>query len=346
MTKIQFLTSTKRKTLYSFNPRADEIVAKAVGEEAYYEYRELWQKTSRVEMELDFPLQVDIELSSGCNLDCPMCPSALREMESKIVLMDFDVYKKIIDDAMAHGAKAINLNYVNEPLLRKDIARFISYARERGALDVMFNTNGIPLTKALSRQLVASGLTKLSVSVDAFSKEVYDKIRIGGSFERLIRNIFDFLGVREGLRSELPLLKLTFLVSKLNYHELDDFLAFWEDKADLVSLQNMSNPFEGEEQVSLNETMALPDRQTAIDTGYKCPHPFQRMTVRYDGTVLPCCHFFGAKLVIGNVEEQPIHNIYHTPFAKEIRRVHRVGEHKKIPVCHNCILNTPTQTFK
>jgi len=346
MSELKFLTTTKRKTLYSFNPDADEIVARAVGREKYYEYRRLWRETSRVEIELDFPLQLDIELNSGCNLACPICPSDLREVEPKMVLMDLELYRDIIDEGMRHGLRAVNLNFVNEPLLRKDISDFVSYAREKGVLDIMFNTNGMLLTKDMSHRLIKAGLTKLSVSFDGFTKETYEKIRPGGNFDRVKRNMLDFLKMREKFDSKLPLLKLTYLVTALNGGELDDFLDFWQDKADLVSLQNLSNPYEGEQSEQLKRTYGFDNGGRDIDTEYRCPHPFQRMSIRYDGTVLPCCHFRGIGLIIGNVKEKGIYDIYHTPPAEEIRRRHKNAEYYKIPVCYGCIMNTPVRKFK
>lgn len=346
MSKLHMLTTTKRKTLYSFNEHAEEIVANSVGREAYYEYRELWIKTSRVEIELDFPLQLDIELNSSCNLRCPMCPGSIRDVEPMMKLMDFELYRKVVSEGLQHGLKAVNLNFVNEPLLRRDIGKFISFARERGAVDVMFNSNGLLLSKDFSRDLIASGLTKLSVSLDAFTKEAYERIRIGSNFECVKKNLLDFLEIRKSMNSRLPLLKLTYLMTAYNAHELDPFLDYWQDKADLVSLQNMHNPYDGKQRDALNGAMKYKNEASKIDRQFLCPHPFQRMAVRYNGVVLPCCSFRGTALIIGNVNESGIYDIYHSQFARDLRMKLKAGMYESIPVCKDCILNSTVGDFK
>lgn len=344
---IKELATSRQKTLYSFNPEADWNVARFVGEDKYFEYRDLWRKTSSFQIELDFPLQLDFELNTGCNLDCAVCPGGLKSLKHGVQLMDFKMFKDIIDEGISYGVKAVNLNFINEPLLRKDIADFIEYARKKGVLDIMFNTNGTFLNQEISRRLVFSGLTKLSVSLDAFTKETYQKIRIGADFDRVKSNILNFLKIRSQLKSKLPLLKLTYLVTAINYSELEDFLFFWKDKADLVSLQNMENAFEGRQSRKLQQEFGFKDNYSYIDLSYKCPHPFQRMTIRHDGTVLACCSLGGSKeLKIGNVKEEHLHQIYQSSFAKGMRTKIKQGEIRTIPQCLKCITNIPFRAFK
>lgn len=344
---LKMLATNKRKALYSFNAEAEHVLARAVGEDDYFAYRDLWRKTSSVKIELDFPLQLDFELNTGCNLNCPMCPGGLKRPEQKNQLMDFQMYKDIINEGMAWGLKAVNFNFINEPLLRKDIEVFVDYARRKGVLDVMFNTNGTLLSAEVSRQLISAGLTKLSVSLDAFTKESYQKIRPGADFDKVKQNILTFLKVRSELKVRLPLLKLTFLVTALNYQELDDFLRFWEDKADLVSLQNMEDGFEGERSKKLQESFGIKDNSACVDLNYKCAQPFQRMTIRHDGTVLACCSLGESKsLKIGDAKEQGLYRIYHGALAKDIRARIKCGDIRTIPPCLKCIKNTPVRIFK
>ena len=48
-------------------------VRNAVDPKAYDEYRRMWDATSKLEMETNFPLQLDFELNYSCNFSCPMC---------------------------------------------------------------------------------------------------------------------------------------------------------------------------------------------------------------------------------------------------------------------------------
>ena len=128
----------------NFNP-----VRNAVDPEAYDEYRRMWDATSKLELETDFPLQLDFELNYSCNFSCPMCTwnAETTSRFGKDKWFPFEVWTELIDEAISKGLKSIRLNQINEPLIRGDIAKFVKYARDAGILDIYFSTNGSLLTE-------------------------------------------------------------------------------------------------------------------------------------------------------------------------------------------------------
>ncbi len=124
-------------------------------DEKYHEYRKKWSQCPIDKIVPDFPLHLDIETTNACNLRCPMCPRTIlieKDNFSKIGFMTKDDYANIIDQASKYGAYSIKLNYLGEPLLHKDVVWQVEYAKKKGLVDVMFNTNGALLTKDLSMQ--------------------------------------------------------------------------------------------------------------------------------------------------------------------------------------------------
>ena len=69
----------------------------------------------------------------------------------------FEAFKEIIDEGVTKGLKAIRLNYINEPLIRKDIIDFIKYANKKGVLDIYLSTNGSLLKEKIAKELINSG---------------------------------------------------------------------------------------------------------------------------------------------------------------------------------------------
>ena len=134
------------------------------------------------------PLQIDFELNGSCNMACPFCIHGSGEGRINAEL-DFETYVKLIDEAAKIGTKSIKLNYINEPLLRHDLEKAISYARSKGILNVYFVTNGSLLFPARRKSLLASGVTKIFVSIDAFSDETYNKQRRNGAFKTIVENV-------------------------------------------------------------------------------------------------------------------------------------------------------------
>ena len=106
-------------------------LSKIVEKNKWREYRKQYDLAANLK-ELKFPIQIDFELNASCNLKCPMCPISAESPKGKgkKTWFDFEFYKKIIDYAVQHGTKSIKLNYINEPLIRRDIIEFIKYAKK------------------------------------------------------------------------------------------------------------------------------------------------------------------------------------------------------------------------
>ena len=219
----------------------NDAVRDAVESVKYDEYRKQWDEVTKLNLVTEFPLQIDFELNYSCNLTCPMCTWNMEstEQKGKQTWFDFEVFKEVIDQGVKEGLKSIRLNYINEPLIRKDITKFISYARNAGILDIYFSTNGSLLTDDIIKGLISSGLPRLQISLDANTKETYEKIRTGGNFEDVIKKVLRFLEIKDELNVKLPTLRVNFVKTDTNKHELDDFVKFWEDKADSIGIQDL-----------------------------------------------------------------------------------------------------------
>lgn len=327
-----------RKTMLAKDADPHDVLVKKFGE-PFRAYRKLWEETSRGGVELDFPIHLDVELNPSCNLACPMCviSAETNPKTSKDYWMPFERYQALIDEGLQHGLKSVQLNNINEPLIRKDLHTFVAYARDRGVLDIMLSTNGMGLTETVAQRLIEAGLTKLSVSLDAMTREVYDKIRVGGDFDRVVNNCLRFLDTRARMGLELPLFKVTFVRSPLNDQELDDFVSYWNDKADLIAIQNLNNPFEGAQWEQARDYFDLQPKAVCT-TDKICPHPFQRMAIQADGQALLCCNLRGPELPLGNVFEKGLHAVYNGEPARTYRRLHAEGRYSEIETCRKCVM--------
>lgn len=337
-----------KNTLWSEHGDPHEILIRAKGE-SYRKYREQWEWTLKLEGLTDMPTQLEMELNPSCNYKCPFCPWSAQENhgEGREGWMPFEKYKEIIDE-VAGKVQSISLNYINEPLVRQDMPEFVAYAADKGLPEIMFNSNGFLLSEDMSRKLIDAGLTKLSISIDAVTPETYDKIRIGGDYNKVINNINNFLKIREEKGRDYPLLKTTFVVNKINKHELKDFVKKWKGVSNLFSIQGLINPFDGEKGKEIENLLGDPtavgkDNMEACGTDRsedkRCQHPFQRLAIRSNGQVLPCCNFRGVDLIVGNIYEQTIAEIWHGEPMQKLREIHLAGRYYENEICKACMDN-------
>ncbi len=105
---------------------------------------------------VSFPNMIHIEPTNHCNLGCIMCPQP-REMQRVKGMMNFDLYKSIIDELKDTPAEFVYLHQFGESLLHKKITDMVDYASENG-LQVGMSTNGTLLNEKISERILNSKL--------------------------------------------------------------------------------------------------------------------------------------------------------------------------------------------
>jgi sulfatase maturation enzyme AslB (radical SAM superfamily) len=130
-----------------------------------------------------------------------MCPNKDLPREQK-GFMEWPLFKKIIDEA-AQSIFDLHLLHRGESLLHPDFFKMARYAHDKG-LTVKFHTNGTLLDEEKAYQLIESGIDQFSFSFDGYKKETYERIRVGGNFDKTVNNIIRFLEIKKKLGSKKP----------------------------------------------------------------------------------------------------------------------------------------------
>ena len=289
----------------------------------YREYRRKWKEWPGTFHVGEFPLHLDIETNSTCNLRCPFC--ATTHNRYRAGFMEEQVWKKVLDEAGRNALPSLKFTFRGEPLLHPDLPRMVRYAKDAGVLDVYFNTNAVRLTEPVIRALVDAGLDRISISFEGFEKPVYESYRVGARFEQVVGNIETLKRVKEELGSAKPLVRIqTVLVPELAGRE-KEYAAFWAPRADEVAYLDMKDE-EGN-----------PDHR-GIVSDWACPQLWQRMTITWDGKILPCVHDIYEWMSFGNVLDMSIKDAWRSAREEGFRCLHRTGKAHEIPACDRCPL--------
>jgi len=276
----------------------------------------------------DAPVQIDFELNGSCNMACPFCihgSGGGRMRES----LELSKYKSLIDEASSLGTRSIKLNYINEPLLRKDLEEAIEYAKSKGILNVYFVTNGSLLTKDRRTKLLHSGVTKIFCSIDAATEETYSKQRRNGLYKKVVENVKSLVLERNQLGLTFPKVRVSFLKNKINIHETELFEKQWKDIVDVITFQTMNE---------------VPGKDTGLtlvsnERPSPCSFPNKQLVVDSEGDILPCCKLYGKQLVIGNVSTMSLKEAWSAPAMQKLRAAHAEDRWDEIPACKNCLHN-------
>ena len=304
----------------------------------FSEYRKLWDAANRMEIETEFPLFLHLDMNQECNYKCPHCIIGHKSEVSEYYegdYLNFKDFKNIVDQGKEHNCPSISPQGNNEPFLIKDIHKYIFYASQNGFIDIMLNNNGSALTKKRSQQILDSGLTRIRFSLDAVTPETYSKVRVGSiPYERVLKNIFEFLELKEKGGYKLPIVGVSFCKVKQNEHELDEFINFWNDKVDLISIQKFMPPTTNKEKY---KKYYASDQYHKVEIEkFNCVQPYQRLVFRNE-FMYPCCVSFNKDLKLGSIKDTSIYDAWNSKKMKELRRIHKSGNFYENETCKDCV---------
>lgn len=320
----------------TFHPVDSNVIERweAMQSEAYREYRRRWRENPVNRVVEGFPVHLDVEATSYCNLKCTMCPRTdLVEHGQfwRLQHFDFDTYCRLIDEGVANGLCSVKFNYLGEPLMNPRLLDMIRYAKSKGVLDVMFNTNATLLDRETSEALIDSGLDQLFFSFDGASKEQYEMIRVGANYEKVINNIRTFYEVRQARGVQRPFTRVSMVLMKETKDCVDEFVRLFEGIVDAVALLDYTD-----------HSSQHPDRGmvdlTKVKAKFCCPQLWQRMFVHPDGVVTPCCIDSARELKVGNIFKQSAQEIWLGKSYQRMRELHATGRFDEIPTCTRCPL--------
>lgn len=300
----------------------------------YKKYRSDWVKFAKEKIVSDYPLLVDLELASICNLKCPMCYTISDEFKRLVNTkrMEFDLYKKVIDE-IAFKVPSIRLSFRGEATLNKHFVDCIKYAKENGIKEVSTLTHGFKLTLPFFEQIAKAGIDWITISIDG-TGETYNKIRKPLKFEDLFQKIKDIKRYKVENNLKRPVIKIQGIWPAIK----EDPTKYYETFAPFVD-QVAFNPLIDYLWNDIKDEKEIP----YIDN-FSCPQQYQRMTIGADGLVMKCANDEENKEVVGDVKTQTVHEIWHGEKLNKMREMHNKEKGFMCSeVCKRCYLPRKTQ---
>lgn len=164
------------------------------------------------------PRQLTILLTNKCNLRCIMCN--LHNTGKRYYELSNENCEELLsiipylDRLILQGG---------EVLLYKNFYKITKKASENNVCTEIV-TNGLLLNEKLLKILINMN-SIVTVSIDGFNKKVYEKIRVGGKFERLLVSL-GLLRKFKKNKSNKMILRLQIVVMKSNYKQINMALNF------------------------------------------------------------------------------------------------------------------------
>lgn len=175
---------------------------------------------------MNLPTYVQIEPVGQCNLRCQMCPIQFRRDGPPYgppAFMPFETFTSLVDQFTT--LTDLHLQGLGEPMMHPRFFDMVAYAVAKG-IRVTTNTNFSLLNARRAEACVTSGLAELHISLDGATAATYERIRVRGHFDRIVRNLALLTATRERWGSERPSLQIVMVIMRQNLAELPDLVRF------------------------------------------------------------------------------------------------------------------------
>ena len=280
-----------------------------------------------------FPYVLFIDSTNFCNLKCPFCPTGKGKYGREKGIMSFNKYKEIIDKLGKYLYLVCLYNW-GEPLLNKEIDKFVGYTSKKGIYTVI-SSNLTILSEEIATNLIKSRLNCLIISLDGASPETYSQYKKGGDFNKIIQNIELLNTKKKELKSNLPHTIWQFVVFKHNEHEIEI--------ARTLSRKLGINEFNAIPAYIEDESWRATGKKYRTSTSLfpiiqKCGRLWTHIAIHCDGGVSPCCWSYYKKDDFGNIFEEDFDIIWNNEKFRVSREIVRgkVTNPRINTICYTC----------
>lgn len=284
-----------------------------------------------------FPRYLDIELTNRCNFRCLMCPTGIGSIKRGRGFMSDEIFRKIFDEITPHKTPVRFVRW-GEPLLHRKLLLFIAELKRIGCL-VHINTNGSLLDEKLIERLLNLGLGSIKFSFQGTDQISYREMRNTDFFDGLVEKV-KLMYHRRGDQN-LPFIHVSTTITYETPEQVRSFREKIKDFVDLVTVgRTVLEHIEAEQsRLDMAEKLRLRDlknKESVVKKHVECPEVFDKLSVDWDGMVTACCWDYDHKMVVGDVRNSSLEEIWRSERMNRFRSLLADMRHDEIQLCSTC----------
>ncbi len=283
-----------------------------------------------------FPSQLLVDVAEFCNLACIHCPhSEFKKSEHYSgAKLDPDLNKKLVNEVKLHGkgtSQYIRYTSNGEPLIHPEIYNMLKYAVDNSGTKVTLTTNGTFLNAEKADKLLDTGISVVDISIDAFTKDTYSRIRINGNLDVTASNVIHLINMVKvnKLRTKIV---VSFVEMPENMHETNKFEEYWKEQgADYVVIRRQHSCSGAKEELADDRR----NNNKKIDRK-PCLYPWERIVLGPKGWLSFCPSDWVEGSHIIDYNKTTIKEVWTGGFYKLLRQAHLSNDFTNHKFCGQC----------
>lgn len=280
-----------------------------------------------------FPRTIQIQTATGCNAACVFCPYSESHDQVPKGRMSKELFEKIIEEIARNTTRPrISPYLMNEPFLDASLLEKARHIRQRvPGSKLVVTTNASRLDSSLVSDMLADNpFDDMYISMQGIEKESYeDSMRGKLVFETTLANVEHLIEECKRLHSAMD---ITVTMIKTSLIDADKAVAHWKSRgvnAKYTCLENRGGNTRAFNQIN-------PGGKKHFE---HCTRLFKQAYILFNGDMVLCCTDYYKKMVLGNVGETSIREVWNSPRAIKIRRDFIRGDFRKNPLCASCFIS-------
>ncbi len=173
-------------------------------------------------------LNLRLAIDDSCNLRCPSCRKDLIfHKDGSAYRLGIRLADRINDWLHEHtGPVQVHIGSDGDPFASHVYRHFMEQTPERDNITYSILTNALMFREFHTRvPNVMRNLKELGVSIDGASKQTYEKLRLGGKWDKILEGLES---IAEQKKKHNFTFILHFVVQKDNYHEMEKIIDLGE----------------------------------------------------------------------------------------------------------------------
>jgi radical SAM protein with 4Fe4S-binding SPASM domain len=284
--------------------------------------------------------------------------------------MDLETIRRLVVELADAGVDIVELSGKGDPIAHPDLTEIVKAIGEAGLIGAMV-TNGTLAKPDLPAAIVQAGLSRLTLSINAGSREIFKLNSQKDLWDKAVSFLDLVLEERKRRNSEYPWIVLSHVITKENVADFEGMVRFAAGRRvnEITFLVMSEIPGTRELQLDAEDErsfLAQSDEWASILESAGVSHnlerfrqdlatrlapqqvmqdnPLQRKLPCYegwmfcvigpDGTVVPCCYC--EEEVIGNIHDNSFSEIWYGALYREFRKKSLALRHGKNPICREC----------
>lgn len=177
------------------------------------------ERARGVDRPQSYPAALILDPSSACSLRCPMCPVSYTPEVRQKKILHTDLFDRILAE-LGPYLFLVDLFNWGEPLLNKNLGEMIAKIK-RYDIEIRISSSlAVPVDDSVFESMVMNGLDVLTVSIDGYTQETYEKYRVRGDLVLALSNLERLVAIKNRFHSTKPVIDWQYLVFSFNEHEV------------------------------------------------------------------------------------------------------------------------------